>query len=572
MSMRRWLAIGALLLVSGCLYHVHERTDEVTAGLASRPFDLAPERTDEPPKSPTSAADTQPQPAASLPVPTTDVQTAALMQGGGARADYKLQVPEEVPGSEAPLLVLPRREPELSEALRKLFRPLPPLPAEPQPLPGPNGRPLTLADLQLIAAANSPTLRQAVSDVEAARGNLEQAWAYPNPTLSYLASPNNNNSATGFFGLSLGQTVKTFGKLRLAAAAAQKDLDNAELALRRARSDLSTQVRSAYFTLLVAKETMRVEGALARFTDEIYRHQIELATGPLAAAYEPAALRSIAYTVRLAHKQAIQGYIYSWKLLITAIGVHQLPLTEVAGRIDAFIPYYDFDAVKTQVLRRHTDVLAAQNAVEKSQYNLRLAQITPFPDVTVSAAWQKELTVAPFGSAATVSVAVPVPVWDQNRGNIRTAEAGLVRASDEPHRVELALTSTLATAYQGYKASLDSLEYYRRYILPDQVTAYRGVFQRRQLDPGVAFGDLVSAQQTLVTDVTAYLGILSSLWSSVVSVADLLQTDDLFQLATPRELPELPELDHLPGWKCPHGAVPVTPVTPPAPGCSASAR
>ena len=50
----------------------------------------------------------------------------------------------------------------------------------------------------------------------------------------------------------------------------------------------------------------------------------------------------------------------------------------------------------------------------------------------------------------------------------------------------------------------------------------------------------------------AYLGILGSLWTSVVSVADLLQTDDLFQLAKPRELPELPDLDNLPHWLCPH--------------------
>jgi len=34
--------------------------------------------------------------------------------------------------------------------------------------PAPNGRPFTLDDLQRLAAANSPVLRQAASDVEAA--------------------------------------------------------------------------------------------------------------------------------------------------------------------------------------------------------------------------------------------------------------------------------------------------------------------------------------------------------------------------------------------------------------------
>ena len=99
---------------------------------------------------------------------------------------------------------------------------------------------------------------------------------------------------------------------------------------------------------------------------------------------------------------------------------------------------------------------------------------------------------------------------------------------------------------------MDALEYYRKFILPDQVRAYRGVFERRRVDPGVAFGDLVQAQQTLAGDVSTYLTILGQLWTSVVGVADLLQTDDLFQLAEAKELPELPDFERQLLWPCPH--------------------
>src|SRR5262249_61625159 len=97
------------------------------------------------------------------------------------------------------------------------------------------------------------------------------------------------------------------------------------------------------------------------------------------------------------------------------------------------------------------------------------------------------------------------------------------------------------------------LEYYRRNVLPDLVRYYRGVFDRRQVDKDAPFGDLVTAQQTLATNVTTYLTVLGQLWTSTVSVADFLQTDDLFQVGTPKELPELPDLDHLEHWPCPHG-------------------
>jgi cobalt-zinc-cadmium efflux system outer membrane protein len=549
------------------LYHVREKTDAVVGDLASRPFDIAPPSQTQPASAAEGPAAVKQTGAAET---ATDVQTAAFMQAGreGPLREYRLEIPEKVPGAEAPLLKLPEEADAREAAIDRLYPKLPPLPAAPQAMPGPDGRPYTLADLQQLAAANSPALRQAASDVQAARGVMIQAGAYPNPTLTYTANPNNNASATGEPGIAIAQTIKTTGKLRLAVAAAQKNLDNAELALRRARSDLSTQVRTAYYALLVARETMVVNEALARFTDEIYRVQVGQLRAKQAAAYEPAALRSIDYTVRLAHKQAIQAYIYAWKQLVTAVGLHQLPLTEVAGRIDTVIPHFDYDTVLAHALRQHTDVLTARNGVDVASFNLKLAQITPYPDIGVSAGWNKELTLSPFGSVTTVSVSVPVPVWDHNRGNIIAAEAALVRASEEPHRVELALTNSLATAYQAYKANLDALEYYRRYILPDQVRTYRGVFERRRVDRNAAFGDLVQAQQTLVTDVTAYLGILSSLWTSVVGVADLLQTDDLFQLGTPQMLPELPDLDHLPGWACPHGAGPLMLPAAAAPGCA----
>ena len=69
------------------------------------------------------------------------------------------------------------------------------------------------------------------------------------------------------------------GKQKLGVAAAQKDLDNAVLALKRARSDLSTAVRNAYFTVLVDVETLVVTRALAQFSDDIYRLQTGLLKG-----------------------------------------------------------------------------------------------------------------------------------------------------------------------------------------------------------------------------------------------------------------------------------------------------
>ena len=274
MTRRNYLAIVAILFVAGCTYGSRERADQSVRELTCHPYDQQP-----PPASPPAT------PAAVAPLPTarvprdgdsafsgrgTDVRTVAYLDTGQApnqptpnkpaagEKRLDLNIPPEIPGSEARRIELSKEPAAKQREIERLYPALPPLVAEPTPQPGPNGRPFTLADLQRIAAVNSPQLEQAAANVETARGNMLQANAYPNPTVSYQFTPSNNGSTPGGDGVGIDQTIKTGGKLALQTAAAEMALHNAELALRRARSDLSTQVRNAYFAVLVGKETVRV--------------------------------------------------------------------------------------------------------------------------------------------------------------------------------------------------------------------------------------------------------------------------------------------------------------------------
>jgi cobalt-zinc-cadmium efflux system outer membrane protein len=342
------------------------------------------------------------------------------------------------------------------------------------------------------------------------------------------------------------------------------DLANAELALRRARNDLATRVRTVYFALLVARESVRVNRTLAHFTDEVFRIQVDLLGSGFAASYEPAALRAQAFTARLAFQQSIVTYFLAWKQLVATIGLRpcDVPLTVVAGRVDLLIPCYNYDAVLARVLDQHTDILTARNTIERARLNLKLAQRVPFSDIDVRGMVQKDYAGFTNLLVHSLQVGVNLPIWDQNQGNIIAAEAALVRATEEPHRVEVTLTGNLTTAFTAYRNNLQALQEYRTRILPDQVRNYRGVYERRGADPNVVFNDVVTSQQTLVSGITTYLTLLGQLWTSVVNVADLLQTDDLFQLAHPEQVAPLPDLEHLLPLLCQHPCSPLSKAPP----------
>lgn len=545
--LRRWSACGlGLLLLAGCqLFPVRERIDEAVCGTAARPVDP------QPPSHAAAGEGALLHASALLPVRQAD-------KPGGKAKPSPLEVPPALPGGTAPPLpVLPRGEKERDRALEKVYPPLPaPGAAAPLP-PGPSGHPLTLADLQLLAASNSPLLRQAAAEVEEARGAAVQAGLAPNPVAGYQADTIRQGDSAGLQGGFVEQTIKTAGKLTLARARAERELRVAELAYGRARFDLVTQVRAGYFNVLAARESARVSRALVEFTDRVYRLQVGRLRAGQAALYEPAQLRVLSAQARNALIQARNREVSAWKALASTLGLPALPPAQLAGRLDMPLPVYRYDDVLARVLNGHTDVRTAAAAVERDQIGLQLAQATPIPDVNVGFVVQKDNTTPPFNVVYNLRVGLPIPVWDKNQGNIQSAQARLERSLEGAHRARNELTTRLAEAYERYAANRAQLENYTRYILPDQVRAFRGAYDAHQQDPNrVGFGEVVNAQQTLATSVTAYVTTLTAVWTAAVDVANLLQTDDLFQQCEAHRPAPVPDLT-LPELPCCHPCSPL---------------
>jgi outer membrane protein, heavy metal efflux system len=567
---RSLLCAVGLLALAGCFAPVQQEVDHTVCGLADHLMDPEPlpigppGQNPQPPQSPDGGA-TGAGPSARVILPVAAQAPAEAAQptppSPAPRRD-RLKIPPELPGANAPQVTFPPAEPkyqaERERVINELFPPLPELGPDPQPAPGPSGHPLTLSELQHLALSNSPVIRQRAADVRAAEGAAKQAGAYPNPTLGYEADTAGTGGTAGYQGMFFDQTIKTGGKLKLNQAMAVMDVEAARVNLRRAQSDLATQVRAGYFAVLVAQENMRVTGALVRVTDEAYRIQLlQFRKGGIAAYYEPAQLRSYAFQARGAIVQARNVYVSAWKQLAAALGLPGLPPTELAGRIDMPAPAYDWDRAVARVLTSHTDVVNARVAEQRARYNLRLQQITPVPDVNLHLAIQKDYTTPPFSIVSTMQLGLPVPLWDQNKGAIAQAQAQLLSAVENHHAVRDDLYSRLAEAFQRYRSNLTLLEYYRNHILPDQVRFYRGVYARYGEDPGVSFADVVNAQQALGSGIATYITTLGAMWTAVTDVANLLQTDDLFAGSQGQCVGTLPDLGPLFQLPCVHPCSPL---------------
>ena len=477
-----------------------------------------------------AAAFTQPAPSSPTPetVPPPPADRTAF-------SHQLLQIPGDLPGSEAPPIRLPafnpsQPQPDRLAEIERLFRALPESPATMQPVEG--AAPLTLAELQDMALQESPLVRQAMADVQAARGAAIQAGAYPNPTVAFQEDTVNTGGTAGYQGVGVSQTLPTGGKLALARRAANVDVQNAELTLCRTRNELVTQVRSNYYAVLVATRRIKVNRALSEFAEQVYRAQIGRTKTGQAAPYEPLQLRVLVVQARAQLIQSQNEYGAAWRRLAATLNAPDMCPVELAGDVNLSVPNLDQQAAWQWILDHHTNLIIAQNGVAKSQHLLRLARITPWvPDIDVDASIQHDNTVPPFATVYSLHAGIPIPLFDRNRGNILSADAALTRASQEYNRTRNELAASLADAFASYQSRRVLLDYYQTQILRDQVQSYRAIYQRYQQDTdSVDFNDVVTSQQTLASVVSTYIQALGDQWQSVVDMAGLLQLDDLSQL------------------------------------------
>lgn len=441
-------------------------------------------------------------------------------------------LPESLPGSDAPDIQLPKFAPntpiaERDQAIREAY-------PKPDTIKAPDssfatGQPATLGDLQALARQQSPVLRRAQADVEAAYGAVVQAGLYPNPTVGYQADqwqPNQRGGSAGQQGAFINQTIKWPGKLSLAQKVAGFDFLNAQVGVRRAEVEVTAAVRSAYFGVLIARQSVQTNRALAELADEVYRILLKQVAIGEAAGYEPLQIYAQAAQARLALTQAEANERSAWQQLAAAIGQPNLKPIPLAGRADVIPPRFKPEVLQA-ALEQHTDLLTARNSIDQAEVDLRQQQLVPYPDLLTNAAVQHDYSSG--NNQFNLQLGVTLPVHDRNQGNVRQAAWKVARAREDLEAKRNDLRAKLAEAIGRYEASIAAAKTLQEQVLPNLTRSYRAMVRRYQAEPEkVSQNDLIVAQQNLGQALQQSLSALDSQWKAVVDVLATVQQDELF--------------------------------------------
>lgn len=402
-------------------------------------------------------------------------------------------------------------------------------PTEPRITPAASGMPaavsrVTLPELEGLALANNPTLVQAAMRIEAARGKCLQAGLYPNPTVGYQGEEIGAEGSAGQQGAFFAQEIVTAGKLGLRSAVAAWGVEQAEHAWHAQRRRVLNDVRSAWYEVLVAQRIAELNEQLVRIGQEGVK-----AAGDLLAAQEVSRVDELqarieADSAKLQLHNARNRHLAAWRRLAAVLGTPHVEPAVLEGDLHDDLPQLSWEDALWHLLNESPELAEARTGIERARCALARESVQWVPNVNVQAGVQYH--DAAEDAVAGVQVALPLPIFNRNQGNICRARAHLVAAEKEVQRIELALQDRLAAAFERYANARYQAKKYSAEILPNakaSLDLVRSGYRQGEHD----YLTLLTAQRTFFRVNLAYLESLLEYHTSSVSIEGFLLSGGL---------------------------------------------
>ena len=114
------------------------------------------------------------------------------------------------------------------------------------------------------------------------------------------------------------------------------------------------------------------------------------------------------------------------------------------------------DSLQNTALEKRSDYLITDKQVEVSNWNLKLQKSQIVPDVNIGVGWDQQ--GSSFLNAVTLSVGLPLPLWNRNQGNIKMASAQLKVANTNKLYQAEKVKSEVSLTYKKWKDACENFE------------------------------------------------------------------------------------------------------------------
>jgi cobalt-zinc-cadmium efflux system outer membrane protein len=160
----------------------------------------------------------------------------------------------------------------------------------------------------------------------------------------------------------------------------------------------------------------------------------------------------------------------AWAMVTSLAGV-PMEFALVQGSLEGDTAPIEYDKAMQNILEGSPELMAASFDVTAAQINLHRQQVEPWPNLFVQGGVGVNTTNGNHPNGM-VDVGLSMPLWNQNQGNVRAANANLTRQMAEVQRIRFDLQSRMGIAYEEYLTALQMVENLQKVGLPELRRAY----------------------------------------------------------------------------------------------------
>ena len=351
---------------------------------------------------------------------------------------------------------------------------------------------VTLQDFESQFLKNNLFLLASQYNIDASKALTIQARIWDNPSLTAelnAYNPERNQyfdiGKQGQKAFGIEQLIYLGGKKRNEIKLAQTNEKLAELQFNDLLRTLKLQLRKSFFTVYYNKKSLETtDNQLTHIEDLINSYSVQVQKGNIPLR-DLVRLQSLYLNFKNERMEVINENIEeeaNLKLLLNSTESIVPDISkEEFNKYLVTIPF-DLKTFQDEAIANRPDYLAKQKDIESNEINVKWQKSLSIPDITVGANYDQRSGA--FNKEANLTLGIPLPLWNKNKGNIKYAQTILEQSKIEKQNFDLQLQTEITSAWNKWDESRKNYVVIKPTVNSDFEAVYNGIltnFQKRNI-------------------------------------------------------------------------------------------
>jgi len=351
---------------------------------------------------------------------------------------------------------------------------------------------ITLEDCESQFLQNNLFLLASHYNVDASKALTIQARIWENPMITAELNAYNPDRDKYFdigkqgqkvFGIE--QLIYLGGKKRNEIKLAKTNEQLAELQFNDLLRTLKLQLRKSFYTVYYNTKSLETtDKQLAHIEDLINSYSVQAQKGNIPLK-DVVRLQSLYLNFKNDRLEVINDNIAeqaNLKLLLNA--TEEIVPNVSKEEFNKYLKTIDFDlkSFENEAIANRPDYLARQKEIDANELNVKWQKSLSVPDITLGAKYDQRSGA--FNNEANLTVGIPLPLWNQNKGNIKYAQTILAQSKVEKQNFDLQLQNEITSAWNKWEESRKNYVVVKPNVNSDFEAVYNGIltnFQKRNI-------------------------------------------------------------------------------------------